>query len=138
METTTLQAMKISLGRMVILVEDYDEALLFYKNVLNARILNDNATPNGQRYLHIGFDEADTSGIWFLKAENPREQSRVGKQTDGQPAFVLYTESLDAFYKHLLEHAVQIVKEPVVMDEYQFLHFRDLYGNEIIVVQLKS
>ncbi|AYB32157.1 bleomycin resistance protein [Chryseolinea soli] len=138
METTTLQAMKISLGRMVILVEDYDEALLFYKNVLNARVLHDDITPHGQRYLHIGFDEADTSGIWFLKAENPREQSRVGKQTDGQPAFVLYTESLDVVYKRLLEHAVQIVKEPVVMADYQFLHFRDLYGNEIIVVQMKS
>jgi hypothetical protein len=33
---------------------------------------------------------------------------------------------------------VQIVKEPVAMADYNFLHFRDLYGNEIIVVQMKS
>jgi len=129
---------QISFGRMVILVEDYDEAFQFYKRALNARKLHDHIEPSGQRYLHIALGEADTAGIWFLKAGNPREQSHIGRQTDGQPALVLYTSDLDAVYNHLLREAVQIVKDPVRSPEYQFFHFRDLYGNEIIVVQLRG
>ncbi|MBL0740085.1 VOC family protein [Chryseolinea lacunae] len=135
METALQQDVKITLGRVVVLVDDYDEAFNFYKNALNARKIFDQVLPDGQRYLHIGFEENATSGIWFLQASTPGEKSRVGKQTEGQPLFVLYTNALEPVHLQLQACAARIVKPPVVGDDFTFLQFQDLYGNEIVLVQ---
>jgi len=129
--------MKISLGRIVLLVRDYDEALRFYETNLGARILSDTISESGKRYLHIRFEEKSV-GIWFLKAETPEQLERVGKQTGGMPSMVFYTDDLEEAYKQLLRNKVTISKLPVNENEtaFSFLHFLDLYGNEIVLVQL--
>lgn len=129
--------MKISLGRIVILVHDYDDAFQFYATVLNATKIVDYTTPNGQRFLHVSMG-SDGAGIWFLKAGNEKEASKVGKQTAPHPAFVVYTDSFDALHQKLKDHAVTITKQPVTTPDYTFLHFLDLYGNEIILVDLHA
>ncbi|MFZ6011956.1 MAG: VOC family protein [Bacteroidota bacterium] len=128
--------MKISLGRVVILVHDYDEALAFYSSALNCIRLYDMTADNGQRFLHLGF-EGEPAGIWLLKAATPEQLQRVGKQTHG-PALVLYTDSFEDLHRQLVAHKVRVTKGPVVEPEYKFLHFLDLYGNEIVLVELKS
>ncbi|HEY9044400.1 MAG TPA: VOC family protein [Ohtaekwangia sp.] len=129
--------MKLSLGRMVILVHDYDQAFRFYEKTLNARKLYDMTTDSGQRYLHIAFSDQDTAGIWFLKATSPTQQANVGRQTQGQPTFVLYTDSFNQLHQQLQQHNVQIIRPPVTDAGATFLHFLDLYGNEIVLAQIE-
>ena len=130
--------MKIELGRVVVLVRDYDEALNFYQKALDCRIIFDQTTPEGKRYLHIGFKKRDLAGIWFLKAETEDELTRVGKQTGEQPAFVLYTNDLEKVHQRLKDHNIKINKQPTITPDYKFLHFLDLYGNEIILMEMDT
>ena len=127
---------KTELGRVVLLVNDYDEAFDFYEKNLGCKKFFDLTDKKGLRYLHIGFNSESSAGIWFLKAKTDEEKERVGNQTSGQPVFVLYTDSFDDHLEKLLENEVSIVREPEITEEYMLLNFSDLYGNVITLVQL--
>lgn len=130
--------MNIHFGRMVLLVHDYDEALDFYTKNFGCRVLFDQDSSFGLRYLHVGFGNDDKAGIWLLKAEGKEQQAQVGRQTLEQPALVLYTDDLQALYQRLLQNKVVIKTPPASNPEYAFLHCRDLYGNELIIAELKQ
>lgn len=123
--------MKISFGRTVILVSDFDEALQFYQKAFGCTVLFDQTMPDGQRYLHIGF-EADTEvGIWFLEGKN----DQVGQQTGNAPTFVLYTDDIFTVFDHLEKENVEILSEISIVPDSKFFHCSDLYGNRIVVVE---
>lgn len=121
------------IGRIVILVNDYEDALKFYQLNFDCKVLVDYTTTEGQRFLHVG-DDVSATGIWFLKSAD----NRVGNQTNGEPVFVMYTNALDALYQKLTTNNVKIKQVPVYADDYSFFHCYDLYGNEIIVAELKG
>jgi predicted enzyme related to lactoylglutathione lyase len=77
-------------------------------------------------------------GIWFLKAEGKAQKERIGNQTAGQPAMVVYTNDLSAQYEKMLANDVKIKVEPVKTPEYNFFHCYDSSGNELIVTELKT
>lgn len=129
--------MELCFGRIVILVNNYDEAYEFYQRVLFCKKFFD-IELNGQRFLHVGFNANEKSGIWFLEAETAEQKKLVGSQTLGQPMFVIYTNSLEEYYMHLKEQNVDIKKEPIEFSGYKFLHFLDLYGNEIVAVEMMT
>ncbi|MGO4289452.1 VOC family protein [Chitinophaga sp. RAB17] len=127
--------MKNTLGRVVILVRDYDEAGRFYTAALGFHKLYD-ATLNGQRYLHLAPSPGELTGIWLLQAVGPEQDALVGRQAGEQPLLVLYTDSFNAYHQQLEDHGVTISQGPVITPDATFLHFQDLYGNEIVQVQL--
>lgn len=130
--------MKNHLGRLILLVEDYEPALQFYQKNFEFETLFDITTSVGQRFLHIGTNSTNAMGIWFLKAEGKEQKERIGKQTAGQPTLVIYTTSLSELYDKLKHNNVRIKMEPVLTPQYNFFHCYDLYGNEIVVVELNA
>ncbi len=129
--------MEINFGRITILVNDYDESFAFYEKALNCKKFFD-LTINGKRYLHVGFNSTDKSGIWFVKADTEEQKQRVGNQIPGIPLLVIYTDSLEEFYTHHINENVNIISEPVEIEDSRSYHFLDLYGNEIVLVQMNS
>ncbi|KAF2514873.1 VOC family protein [Flavobacterium foetidum] len=128
--------MKTYLGRIIILVNDYDVAFEFYKNNFKCEKIFDQTVSENLRFLHVRFNGDVNSGIWFLKAETQEEKSLVGKQTSGQPLLVIYTDSCEDLYNSIKNNGVEIL-EPLVSDEGSiYFHCADLYGNRITVVEL--
>src|SRR3989339_1876509 len=123
--------MKIRLGRVIILVEDYDKAFEFYEKNFFCKKLYEATTPDGQRFLHISFSDDDGIGIWFLKADSLEQKDNIGKQTAGQPTIVIYTDDVEELYRHLQNNGVKIIEELVSTSESKFFHCLDLYGNRI-------
>jgi len=95
-------------------------------------------TDVGQRFLQIGTDEPNSAGLWFIKADGKGQKDDVGKQTNGQPAMVIYTSSFDELYQQIRCNNVIVNVVPVNTPDYKYFHCLDLYGNEIIVVELKT
>jgi predicted enzyme related to lactoylglutathione lyase len=129
--------MKTELGRVVILVNDYDEAFKFYKENFGCKKFFDLNDETGQRFLHICFDSESPGGLWFLEASTEEEKKRVGNQTGGQPVFVLYTDSIDEQIENLNRNGVKITRGPEITEEFISMSMLDLYGNEIVIVQQK-
>ncbi|MFZ6051406.1 VOC family protein [Halocola ammonii] len=130
--------MKSYLGRTIILVHDYQEAFNFYRKCFGFNAIFDYTTTDGNRYLHIGTDPQDSCGIWFLKAQSEEQKARVGNQTAGMPLMVIYTTDLDELYEKLKKYNVEIVDDPKEQAQFKYFHCLDLYGNELILTELKD
>jgi len=128
--------MEIEFGRITILVDDYDEAFAFYEKALQCKKFFD-IEGNGKRFLHVGFNAKDKSGIWFIRAESDEQKNLVGNQTGGMPLFVIYTDSMYELYDNLKRNEISISKEISETEDSRDFHFLDLYGNEIVVVEIK-
>lgn len=129
--------MDFKFGRITVLVNDYDEAFEFYEKALSCKKFFD-ITENGKRFLHLSLNSNDKSGIWFLKAETSEQKERVGNQTAGMPLMVVYTDNIDEINQHLIDQNIKLVRELNENQDSRFLHFNDLYGNEIVVVEMKT
>ncbi|WP_182665350.1 VOC family protein [Streptomyces calidiresistens] len=123
-------------GRVVVLVDDPDAALAFYRDVLGFRVLYDR-TADGYRFLHIGIPGQDGVGVWLMPATGDRERELVGRQCGDQPLLVLYTSDLDPVRERLREHGVRVWNEREDADGGS-LHLADPYGNVIVATRLRG
>ncbi|SFD15407.1 VOC family protein [Streptomyces aidingensis] len=123
-----------SIGRTVVLVDDPEPPLAFYRDVLGFRVLHDR-TVDGYRYLHIGLPGPHPAGLWLMPATGEAERALVGRQTGDQPLLVLYTDDLDAVARRLKSHDVPVWNERRDPDS-RSLHFRDPLGSTLIAAQL--
>ena len=126
-----------TLGRLVLLVNDYDTAITFYQDKLEMEVSAD--MPVGQqRYVHLRLPEQPSMGVWLLQAQTQAQRDRVGDQTGGQPVGVFYTNDVVRDHARFAAKGVRFTKEPVHDDATVYAHFIDLYGNEFVLVQLKQ
>lgn len=123
------------IGRLVILVKDYSEAIAFYCEKLGFEVAVD-IDAGERRFVHIRLSTQEDVGLWLLKAEGNADLERVGKQTAGQPIAVIYTNSLLEDYSELTGRGVIFNVEPRSDPGAMSAHFRDLYGNEFVLVEL--
>ncbi|MDT4824502.1 VOC family protein [Achromobacter agilis] len=126
-----------SLGRLVLLVNDYDTAIAFYRDKLEMEVYAD--LPVGQqRYVHLRLPEQPSMGVWLLQALTQAQRDRVGDQTGGQPVGVFYTDDVVRDHARFAARGVRFTKEPVHEASAVYAHFIDLYGNEFVLVQMKQ
>lgn len=136
----------VSFGRMTVLIRDYDEALAFYAAAFGARAIHDRTAPDGQRYLHVALSgssmEDDTEGafppavgLWLLRASGA-EEALVGRQTGGQPLAVLYTTNCATATRRAASAGAEVRRPLRTENGATFAHVADLYGNELVIVQL--
>ena len=59
-----VSAPPLTLGRLVVLIKDYKEALAFYQAAFDAHVLFDAPSPSGDRYLHVLGVTAHPDGPW--------------------------------------------------------------------------
>jgi predicted enzyme related to lactoylglutathione lyase len=138
----------LTLGRVVLLVRDYDAALAFYQAAFGARVLFDAPSPSGDRYLHLGFGAeasaldggrggAPALGIWLLRASGA-DEALVGRQAGGQPLVVFYTTDVEVAVARAQAAGAALVRPVTVADGATFAHVADLYGNEFVLAEIAA
>lgn len=123
------------LGRMVVLVNDFDEAINFYTRKLGFHVLVD-IQAGDYRDVHIGLPGASGIGFWFVRARTEQQRARVGNQTGGEPLAVLYTEDCRGTYALLSGREVDFRQPPQEEPGTISAEFEDLYGNVFTLVEL--
>lgn len=126
------------IGRTVLMVRNYDEAVEFYRDRLGFQVIFDQTLEGGYRAVHIGLESQPGVGLWLMRASNQTSEARVGNQTGGEPLLVLYTSDCRAACAKLERRGVRILERPAEDVSSVFAHFADLYGNRIVLVELRE
>lgn len=115
-----------------IIVDDYDEAIAFFTNVLDFELTQDSPslTNDGRpkRWVVVT-PRGGTTGILLAKADSESQQEAVGRQVAGRVGFFLRVEDFDAALTRLVAAEIDIVSPPRRESYGQVAVFLDISGN---------
>lgn len=122
--------MKQVLHQIAIVVQDYDEAISFYKSKLDFELLEDTRLSDVKRWVVMAPPGgSDGCRLLLAKAANVEQQGRVGNQTGGRVFLFLHTDDFWRDYHRLQSRGVEFVREPTIESYGTVSVFKDLYGN---------
>jgi len=117
------------LAHITLVVDDYDEAITFYTEKLNFRLVEDTVLSETKRWVLVAPTGSGECGLLLAKASNEEQKSRIGNQTGGRVFLFLNTDNFKRDYENLKLNGVTIVREPSVEEYGTVAVFADLYGN---------
>jgi len=123
------------LAHIALLVRDYDEAIAFFVGKLGFNLLEDTTLTQTKRWVRVSPDGTDSAGLLLARAVGDEQVNQIGYQSGGRVMFFLYTDSFEQDHSRLLEHDIEIVREPVDEAWGRVLVFADLYGNQWDLIQ---
>ncbi len=117
------------IAHIALVVEDYDQAISFYTEKLNFKLVEDTALSETKRWVLIAPPGSSSCNLLLAKAANEEQRSRVGNQTGGRVFLFLYTDNFHRDFENLKAKGVTIVREPSTEVYGTVAVFSDLYGN---------
>ena len=121
--------MNQKLAHIAIVVNDYDEAIKFYTEKLHFDLVEDTRLSETKRWVLVRPKGGDSCCLLLAKAASEEQLSRVGNQTGGRVFLFLHTDNFERDYQNLLEHQIEIVRQPQSEEYGTVAVFKDLYGN---------
>lgn len=116
------------IAHIALVVEDYDEAISFFRDLLDFVLVED--TQIGEkRWVLIAPKGAKECCLVLVKAANQDQSARIGDQTGGRVSLFLYTDDFQRDYNRYTARGVKFIRPPK-NEEYGLVAvFQDLYGN---------
>ena len=121
--------MKQSIIHIAVLVEDYDDAIAFYVNKLNFKLVEDTKLSAIKRWVLVQPPGASGCCLLLAKAANEQQRSAVGNQSGGRVFLFLDTDDFYRDHQRMLANNVTFVRDPIVESYGIVAVFEDLYGN---------
>lgn len=122
--------MKQSIAHIALVVHDYDEALDFYVNKLNFRLVEDTYQPEqDKRWVVVAPPGDSRTTLLLAKASKPEQESFVGNQAGGRVFLFLSTDDFARDFAEMQAKGVKFVRQPLQADYGTVAVFEDLYGN---------
>ena len=117
------------IAHIVLVVNNYDEAIAFYIEKLNFTLIEDTKLSETKRWVMIKPKGEGQCCLLLAQAANEDQKSRVGNQTGGRVFLFLYTDDFWRDYNNMLEQKINFVRPPVKEEYGTVAVFEDLYGN---------
>ena len=118
---------------VALLVDDYDDAISFYCDVLGFELVEDSpSTTNdgrSKRWVVVRPPGGET-GILLARRDGDEQASLVGRQHGGRVGFFLRVDDFDSTLTALTEAGATIHGEPRDEPYGRVVVFEDLYGNK--------
>ena len=123
---------------VALVVRDYDEAIAFYTNVLNFRLIEDTRLTENKRWVLVAPPGSEGTRLLLAKAVGAEQESRIGNQTGGRVFLFLHTDDFWRDYHALTARRVKFIRPPAEEEYGTVAVFEDLYGNKWDLLQLKQ
>jgi len=131
--------MKQEIVHIALVVEDYDEAIAFYIEILNFDLIEDTyQKEQDKRWVVVAPKGSKGTTILLAKPSKPRQASYIGDQTGGRVFLFLNTDDFWRDYNDLIAKGVEFVRPPKEAEYGMVAVFKDLYGNLWDLLQLKK
>lgn len=120
------------LQHAALIVDDYDEAIVFFVEVLGFELVEDrpSRTNDGRpkRWVTVRPPGAET-GLLLARADGPDQEAMVGAQFAGRVGMFLRVDDFDATHQRMRDRGVRFVTEPKDEPFGRFAVFLDVAGN---------
>ena len=127
------------IAQLALVVKDFDEAISFYTEKLNFKLVEDTLLPEeNKRWVVISPPGSSNCNLLLAKAKNEKQLKAVGNQTGGRVFLFLHTDNFEADYKNLNEKNIEIVRERSEHEYGTVCVFKDLYGNLWDLIQPRN
>jgi catechol 2,3-dioxygenase-like lactoylglutathione lyase family enzyme len=127
--------MKQHLGYVALVVNDYDEAIAYYTDVLGFDLIEDSDRGNAKRWVAVAPPGARETRLLLAKAATTIQQDRVGDQTGGRVFLFLETDDFWRDYERLQARGVRFTETPREEPYGAVAVFVDIYGNRWDLIQ---
>ena len=130
--------MNNAISLVTLVVQDYDEAIVFFTQALGFILREDTSLAGGKRWVVVEPSGSTGTALLLAQAANPEQQAHIGDQTGGRVFLFLNSNDFWTDYDRMRSNGVQFVEQPR-KEEYGIVAvFLDLYGNKWDLVQLKN
>ncbi|MDC6364483.1 MULTISPECIES: VOC family protein [Flavobacteriaceae] len=126
---------KKSIAHITLVVRDYDEAIEFYTQKLNFKLVQDVDLGNGKRWVLVA-PKTSECALLLGKAANEEQMAAIGNQTGGRVFLFLHTDDFWADYESMKNKGVEFTEKPRKEEYGTVVVFKDLYGNLWDLLQL--
>lgn len=115
--------------QLSLVVNDYDEAIQFYTQTLNFKLIEDTVLSETKRWVVVAPEGSTGCSLLLAKAGNDEQKKYVGNQTGGRVFLFLHTDDLWRDYNTMRAKGVIFVRQPAEEAYGTVAVFKDLYGN---------
>lgn len=130
--------MNQQIAHIALVVKDYDEAIAFYTQKLNFKLLEDTELSDTKRWVMVAPPGNGQCCLLLAKAATEEQQSRIGNQTGGRVFLFLFTDDFWRDYQNMQERQINFVRPPVEEAYGTVAVFEDLYGNLWDLIEPKN
>ena len=117
-----------------LLVNDYDEAIAFFTQVLRFDLREDTRLSDSKRWVIVA-PSGEGGALLLARAATPEQQALVGGQGAGRVWLFLHTDDIDADIAHMQANGVHFTEQPRDEAYGRVVVFVDLYGNRWDLIQ---
>ncbi|MEO1014063.1 MAG: VOC family protein [Pseudomonadota bacterium] len=110
------------------LAADYDEAIAWFVDALDWKVLEDEDLGGGKRWVRVAPSEDAETGLLIAKAKGDQANA-IGAAAGGRVAFFLHVDDFAVAYERLKGAGVDFEEAPRDEPFGKVVVFRDLYGN---------
>jgi catechol 2,3-dioxygenase-like lactoylglutathione lyase family enzyme len=121
-----------------LVVRDYDEAISFFVDKLNFRLVEDTVETAEKRWVVVAPPGSQGTTLLLARAVNPEQASRIGNQAGGRVFLFLNTDDFWRDYNQMVERNIKFARPPKEEAYGTVAVFEDLYGNLWDLLQLKK
>src|SRR5690349_11316425 len=102
--------MGLKVATVTLVVDDYDRAIEFYRDVLGLELVADTPLGGAKRWVAV----AGVGGARLLlaQADGDMQATAVGNQTGGRVGFFLETDDFERDHARLVEAGVRFLEAP--------------------------
>jgi uncharacterized glyoxalase superfamily protein PhnB len=118
-----------TLGMIAIVIDEYDEAISHYVNVLGFALIEDKVMSPEKRWVVVA-PSKEGARILLAKATNDQQRSAIGNSTGGRVGFFMYTTNFTETYENYSSRGVEFIEPPRQEPYGQVVVFKDRYGNK--------
>ena len=121
--------MKQRIAHVTLVVNDYDEAIKFYTEKLDFKLIEDTKLNETKRWVIVAPQGAKECCLLLAKAADQKQRASVGHQTGGRVFLFLFTDDFWGDYNKMVKRGVHFVGQPKEEKYGTVAVFKDLYGN---------
>lgn len=121
--------MKQHIAHISLVVRDYDEAIKFYTEKLNFRLIEDTPIEDNKRWVTVAPPGASECSLLLALGADEQQNKAIGNQTGGRVFLFLFTDDFWRDYNDMIKKEIIFVRPPAEHPYGIVAVFQDLYGN---------